>query len=283
MSSSWQATQAEALSGLNYIYVALVTLWVYDYILCLPDAVTFLAHSRWGLNTFLYLTCSHLPLAFMILNMLVVFQPDTPLHLCRSYNIANTYIGIVLVVCAECIFKVRTYAVWERERWIGLVEIFTVCAYVVPSTISLQQFNSRVSEPCWVPGITGYLDKETSTRIYITFGLVAMGQLHTLLLLLFRAIKCYGGWGIDNRLMRGLIKDNVLYCGCGFAFSISVILATIFLPFPVGHMLAEIQVVIQGLMVTRMHRNFWKSDRTFRGISTDIPLTTWMIGALDFM
>ncbi|KAG2369161.1 hypothetical protein BDR07DRAFT_856245 [Suillus spraguei] len=257
----WQATPAEVLPGLNYIYVALVTLWVYDYILCLPDAVTFLAHSRWGLNTFLYLTCSHFPLVFMILNML----------------------GITSMVCAECIFKVRTYAVWERQGWIALVEIFTVCAYVVPITVCLQQFNSRVSEPCWIPGITGYLDKETSTKIYIAFGLLAMAQLHTLLLLLSRVIKGYGGWGIDNRLMRSLMKDNLLYCGCGFAFSMSVILTTIFLPFPVGHMLAEIQVVIQGLLVTRMHRNFWKSDRTFRGISTDISLTTWMRGALDFI
>ncbi|KAG1779137.1 hypothetical protein EV702DRAFT_123246 [Suillus placidus] len=104
MSSSWQATQVDhdALLGLNYIYVALITLWVYDYILCLPDAVTFLAESRWGLGTFLYLTCSYLPFAFMSLNMLVVFQPDVPLHLCRSYNIANTYVGIMSMLCAEC-------------------------------------------------------------------------------------------------------------------------------------------------------------------------------------
>jgi hypothetical protein len=283
MSSSWQETQADTLPDLNYIYVALVTVWVYDYILCLPDAVAFIADSRWGLSTLLYLTCSHLPLALMLLNMLVVFQPDIPIHLCRSYNIANTYVGTVSMVCAECIFVIRAYAVWERGRWFATVETFAVFAYVVPITVSMQQFNSRVSEPCWTPGITGYLDAETSTRIYVAFGLLAMAELQTLLLLLYRASKGRGGWGMDNRLMRSLMKDNLLYCGCGLAFSVSIILSTNFFPFPVGHLLMECLVVVQALLVTRMHRGFWGSERAFYYIATDISLTTWMIGGLDFM
>lgn len=217
----------------------------------------------------------------MLLNMLVVFQPDIPLHLCRSYNIANTYVGTMSMVCAECIFVIRAYAVWEQGRWFAAVEIFAVIAYVVPITVSLQQFNSRVSEPCWVPGISGYLDTETSTRIFIAFGLLAIAEIQTLLLLLYRVIKSQGGWGVDNRLMRGLMKDNLLYCGCGFAFSVSIIITTIFFPFPVGHMLAESQVVVQALLVTRMHRNFRRWDRAFCGIATDISLSTWMVGALD--
>ncbi|KAG2133634.1 uncharacterized protein EDB93DRAFT_858566 [Suillus bovinus] len=219
----------------------------------------------------------------MSLNMLVVFQPGIPLHLCRSYNIANTYAGIVILTCAECIFVVRAYAVWERGRWFAALETSTVIAYVVLVTISLQQFNSRVAEPCWIPGISGYLDRETSTRIYIAFGLVATGQSQTLLLLWYRVIKGLGGWGMDNRLMRGLMRDNLVYCSCGIAFSISVILTTIFLPFPVGHMVAEIQVVVQAMLATRMHRNFWRSDRAFGGIPTDISLTTWMIGERNLL
>ncbi|KAG1804764.1 uncharacterized protein HD556DRAFT_478143 [Suillus plorans] len=282
MSSSWQETQVDTFPSFNYIYVALITLWVYDYILCLPDTVNFLANSRWGLSTFLYIICSHLPLAFMLVNMLVVFQPDAPLHLCRSYNVVNIYIGVVTMTCAECIFVVRAYAVWERGRWFAALETFAVIAYLVPITISLQQFNSRVSEPCWIPGVTGHLDTETSIRIYVAFGLLAMAELQTFLLLWYRVIKGLGGWGMDNRLMRGLMKDNLLYCSCGFAFSISVIVSTVFFPFTVGHMLLEFECVVQALLVTRMHRNFWRSDRAFGNIPTDISLTTWMIGALNF-
>ncbi|KAG2140128.1 hypothetical protein DEU56DRAFT_294188 [Suillus clintonianus] len=225
----------------------------------------------------------------MLLNMLVVFQPDSPFHLCRSYNIANSYIGIATMICAECIFALRAYAVWERGRWFAAVEIVCIIAYLVPITYCLQEFNLSVPEPCYIPGVTGYLDTETGSRIYIAFGLLAIAELQTLLLLMYR-VKGHGGWGIDNRLMRGLIRDNLLYCGCGFAFSLSVILATLLLPFPIAHLLAECQIVVQAFLVTRMHRDFWRSDRACCGIATDASLTTWMAalstwmaGALDTM
>ncbi|KAG2110119.1 hypothetical protein DEU56DRAFT_844298 [Suillus clintonianus] len=77
--------------------------------------------------------------------------------------------------------------------------------------------------------------------------------------------------------MRGLIYHNLLYFGCSFAFSLSVVLATIFLSFPVVHVIAETQVVVLSLLVTRMHRDFWRLDRTARGIDgVDISLSTFM-------
>ncbi|KAG1750113.1 hypothetical protein EDB19DRAFT_89743 [Suillus lakei] len=220
MNASSQATQADTLSGLelNYIYVALTSLWSYDYILCLPDAVTYTVDSRWGLGTFLYLTCSHLPFAFLILNMFVVFQPNTPLSLCRSYNFINTYIGILTMFCAECIFVLRIYAVWERERWFAVFLFVCIIGYLVPITVCLHEFNSLVSEPCWIPGISGYLDTESSTRIYVAFGLLAVAELQILLLLLYRVVNSRGGWRIDNRLMRSIMQDNLLYWGCGFGW-----------------------------------------------------------------
>lgn len=44
----------------------------------------------------------------------------------------------------------------------------------------------------------------------------------TLLLLWYR-VKGLGGWGMDNRLMRGLMKDNLLYCSCGFGWCLQTI------------------------------------------------------------
>ncbi|KAG2037707.1 hypothetical protein BDR03DRAFT_956636 [Suillus americanus] len=280
--ASWQVTQADLLSGLNsnfnYAYVVLISLWSYDYILCLPDAVIFLVESRWGFCKFLYLTCSHLPFAFTILNLLVVLQPDTPIPLCRTYNIINTYIGILTVICAEGIFVIRAYAVWERERWIAVCAVVITMVYLVATTICLQEFNFSVPESCWIPGITGYLDTETRTTLCVAFGLLAIAELQILSLLLYRTFKSYGGWEIDNRLMTSLLRHNLLYCGCGFAFSLSVILTAFFLPIPVGHMLAECQVVVQALLVTRMHRGFWRLDRlnASYGISTGVSFSTWI-------
>ncbi|KAG1821146.1 uncharacterized protein BJ212DRAFT_986001 [Suillus subaureus] len=281
--NAFQATQADAFLRLGYPYVALTALWLYDYILSIPDAVEFIVESRWGLGMFFYLACSHLPFAFVSLNMLMVFQPDAPLPLCRSYGIANVYIGFLLMFFVESIFILRAYAVWERERWHAIFAIVNVIAYLVPTIICLWEFDSSVSGECWIPGIFGYLDMKTSSTVYALYCLLAVIELQILFLLYYRAIKSHGGREIDNRLMRGLMQHNLLYFGCSFAFTLSVVLTTIFTPFPFAHTVANYQVIVQAVLVTQMHRDFWRLNRASCGTYTDVSFTTWMAAVPDII
>ncbi|KIK33662.1 hypothetical protein CY34DRAFT_691161 [Suillus luteus UH-Slu-Lm8-n1] len=50
------------------------------------------------------------------------------------------------------------------------------------------------------------------------------------------------------------MRGNLLYFSCSFGFSLSVILATVFPPFPVVHMIAESLFCL-----------FWRSDRVSCG------------------
>lgn len=286
-SASWQVTQADWPSFLNsnYVYVVLISLWSYDYILCLPDVVTYLVESRWGFCTFLHLTTSHLPFVSLIFLLLVGFQLDASIPLCRTYDMINTYVAMLTIACAEGIFVVRTYAVWERERWMAVCAVVGAIVHAVPTIIYMHEFIFLVPEPCWIPGITKYMDAKARSRISVVYSLIIVAELEILLFLLYRTIQSCRTWGIGNRLMASLLRQNLLYCGCGFAFSLSVILTSIFLPFPIAHVLAECQVVVQSIMVTRMHRDFWRSDRLHasHGISTDASFSMWMERTLDIV
>lgn len=206
------------------------------------------------------------------------FQPDASIPLCRTYDMINTYAAMLTIACAEGIFVFRTYAVWERETWMAVYAVVGAIVHAVPTIIYMHEFIFLVPEPCWIPDITGYMDARARSRVSVVYGLMIVAELEILLFLLYRTIQSHRAWGIGNRLMASLLRQNLLYCGCGFAFALSVILTSIFLPFPIAHVLAECQVVVQCIMVTRMHRDFWRSDRlnASRGISTDASLSTWM-------
>ncbi|KAG1804772.1 uncharacterized protein HD556DRAFT_1326198 [Suillus plorans] len=238
-----------------------------------------IVESRWGLAMFFYLACSHLPFAFVSMNMLAVLQPDAPYPLCRSYEIANIWVLSTLFV--ECIFLLRAYAVWGRKTWIAIFSIISVIAYLVPIFIYFREFWS-VSGECWIPGAFGYQDAN-SKSMYVVFGLLAVGELQVLIMLLYGAIKGHDSWKIDNRLVRGLLQQNLLYFSCSLVLTLSVILATFFFPFPFAHVVAEYQAVLQPLLVTRMHRNFQRSDRASCGIQTDMSFTTWTEGVSDII
>ncbi|KIK31903.1 hypothetical protein CY34DRAFT_814466 [Suillus luteus UH-Slu-Lm8-n1] len=62
-------------------------------------------------------------------------------------------------------------------------------------------------------------------------------------------------------------------------FSLAIILATVFLPFLAVHMILETQVVVLSLLVTRMHRDFWRSDCVSCG--DDLSHTTFMAATPD--
>ncbi|KAJ8588998.1 hypothetical protein M405DRAFT_227107 [Rhizopogon salebrosus TDB-379] len=177
---------------------------------------------------------------------------------------------------AECIFIVRAYAVWERR--FTVFTIISIIAYMTLIIVCLQGFISSASATgeCSITEVTGYLDTMARSKLIAVYSLLIIAELEILLVLLYPAVKSYG-WRIDNRLMRGLIQHNLIYFACGFAFSLIIILAIVFLPFVAVHMLAQFQVIVQGIVVTRMHRDFWKSDRVSCNIySQGIPLTTFM-------
>lgn len=121
------------------------------------------------------------------------------------------------------------------------------------------------------------MDTKARFSVVAVYLLLPVGELEILVFVLYRAYKSHGSWKIENRLMRGLVHHNFLYFCCSFAFSLGIILATVFLPFPVMHMIAETQVVVLSLLVTRMHRDFWRSDRVAScNDEVDLSLTTFM-------
>lgn len=265
------------------LVVALTSLWVYDHILCMPDSVAFILDSRCGLGTVFYLACSYLPCAFLLLNMIMTFLPHGSYTLCRFIYISNICVGFLSMFSAECIFILRTLAVWHRERKFVVFKIINIVAYLVPIIVCFGEFISSARE-CSIPGGIGYVDTKAKYSVVVVYCLLVVGELEILVCVLYRAFESHGGWKIDNRLMRGLMHHNILYCSCSSAFSLGVILATIFFPFPVVHMIAETQVVALSLLVTRMHRDFWKSDRVFCGNDgADLSLSAFMVAIPDLI
>ncbi|KAG1720101.1 hypothetical protein EDB19DRAFT_595441 [Suillus lakei] len=284
--SALQGTQPDTFLWIKYGYVALTSLWVYDYVLCIPDSVTYLVESRWGLGTWFYLGCSHFPFAFLLLGMLAVFQPDASNALCRSYDEANIYIGFLTMLSAECIFVIRALAVYHRERkWVVFATILVI-VHVVPMIVCFHKFASLVSGECSVPGFIRYLDTEANTIVCVMYDLMLFAEFEILLFLLYRTVDIRSsGWRVDNRLKRGLLQHNLLYLGCSCAFVVGLWFTVKLSPFPVAHLVADrYHVVVQALMVTRMHRDFWKSDRAFCGTSReDISLSTFMVATPDII
>ncbi|KAG1750161.1 hypothetical protein EDB19DRAFT_93650 [Suillus lakei] len=279
MSTLQGTSQPDALLWLKYGYVALTSLWVYDYVLCMSDSVTYLVESQWGLDTLLYLGCNHLPFASLLLGMLIVFQPDASYTLCRSYDEANIYLGFLTMFSAEGIFILRTLAVYHRRRKCAIFIVVSILAYLVLRIVCLHEFTLSVSGECSIPGFIQDIDTKATSTVIVVYVLFGVAEFEILLFLLYRAAEIRGsGQRINDRLM----QHKLLYSVCTFAFLGGLAFAEIFFTFPVTHRVAESQVVAQALLVTRIHRNLWNLDRASCGTyGDDLCLATFVAAAPD--
>ncbi|KAG2125472.1 hypothetical protein DEU56DRAFT_759210 [Suillus clintonianus] len=235
--------------------------------------VAFIVKSRYGLGTVLYLACSYLPSVFLLLNMLGV--------------------GMLSIFSTECIFLLRSLAVWQQERRFAVVKIINIIAYLVPIIVCFQQFNSSAGE-CSIPGGIRYVDTKAKSFVIVVYCLLGVAELEILVCVLYRAVESHGGWRIENRLMRGLVHHNLLYFGCSFVQLFLLVSSSLRPSFRVcvfsfggsgGYLFGNrTQVVALSLLVTRMHRDFWRSDRAACSMDgVDISLTTFMTAAPDLM
>ncbi|OJA16816.1 hypothetical protein AZE42_10208 [Rhizopogon vesiculosus] len=209
-------------------------------------------------------------------------------------NYAYDLQGITLVA-AECTFMLRTYSIWGRSRQIliillsslvvrlGLSSIFSLelmvdlQAILVPAIYVLTSYNSSmiISEPP-IPNITSCYNFAESRIIVVAYVLLVVGECEEILILtMYRSIKYYHR--SDNPLLKILIRHNIFYLACGLVFSLSVILTMVFLPDVYGDMVSNLQVTIHALLVTRMHRELWMSDRAEQVTMDDISLATMFI------
>ncbi|KAH7930236.1 hypothetical protein BV22DRAFT_1055566 [Leucogyrophana mollusca] len=260
------------------IEVSIATIWVYDYIITLADEITFISNSKWRKVKMLYILCRYLPFLLIGLNTYQVLQPEVELDMCQTYDELNSWLEGVILVSSECMFILRTYAIWERNRRILTVLLCSFFAILIPVVYVMINYDSStvVTSPP-VPNISSCYNAGQSHVIVVAYILLVVAELEILLFTLYRAIRHFRHPRGGSHLMNILIQHNIFYFSCGLIFSLLVILTIALLPDPYGDMTSNLQVAIHALLVTRMHLELWKSDRA----QIDIDFTDIALSRLD--
>jgi hypothetical protein len=171
-------------------------------------------------------------------------------------------LGVVSVICSECFFILRTYALWNKNR-ILLITIlsvfftFLVVSFIIDFTAAIPA--AYVTST--IPGITGCYDSTTSTsfQLFIQFLLLSVFKLGLVLLTLIRAIQ---SWRIDSsHLYAVLIRHNIFYYACGFSFSLVNIFTSLLLQDAYQNLFYEFQVTILAILATHMHLYLWQMNQ----------------------
>ncbi|KAG2122776.1 hypothetical protein DEU56DRAFT_917672 [Suillus clintonianus] len=270
----------EVLIKMKYAYVALVALWVYDYVTTLDEELPFIARSSWRIVKYLYLVCRYVPFIYLAVVLIRTLENYPSLDMCQTYYSLNSYLGTVIILSAESIFFVRTYAIWDRSKRVLWVFIISVIFLLTPIVAILVKYNSSTTVTSSIAiGISGCSKTGETTAVLFVYVLMVIAELEILCLTLYRAIgNCRREHGRAN-VLKVLVQHNVFYFLCGVVSSLVLIVAIAILPASYSDLASSIQITAHAALVTRMHRALWRYNEN-HARSDEFSLTTFSAASI---
>ncbi|KAG1839705.1 hypothetical protein C8R48DRAFT_782006 [Suillus tomentosus] len=258
----------------------------YNYACSLHEEWRFLLVSHWTKAKGLYIATRYVPFLLLATNLYLSFIPNETPGKCRVLDNICSGLDILLGICSECFFILRTCALWNNNRILLaaiLVTAFTFLgasigitfATTAPATCMRSPFFPGVphltilSTPAdaisAIPGITGCYQSSSSLQLFIPFLLLCAFELGLMTLTLIRAIQ---SWRQNSsRLYIVLLNHNIFYYTCGLLFSVANIFTSLLLHYSYHAILHDFQFIILAILATRMHRHlwFWQMKRQSHG------------------
>ncbi|KAG1774383.1 hypothetical protein EV702DRAFT_533565 [Suillus placidus] len=252
---------ATSLQRLAYLYMSMTTFWTYDYACSLHEEWKFLRRSRWTKVKALYIITRYLPFFLITMYLCLNFTPNENPNKCRILIDIYSSFSQISLICSECFFVLRTYALWNKNRIVLVGMLSTAFAMVVTSVgIRFTNISTSYVTTSAIQGIPGCSWSSSGVLYFMSFIFLFVFQLGLVSLTLIRVIQSWKS--AKGHLHAVLLKHNIFYYACGLVLSAVNVLVPVLFPNSAYYtVLEDFQVGILAILATRMHLHLWHLDR----------------------
>ncbi|THH27213.1 hypothetical protein EUX98_g6975 [Antrodiella citrinella] len=218
----------------TYLRFAATSVLVYDYLLTLDYEVNLMWPSRLSIIKLLYFYTRYS--AFFDVGMIVYYQMKTDLSAveCKRIYMIASWLVVAGIIVAEVILMVRTWALWERGKRIGIFLVaLSTAAIVVASvieglylkTLAFTSFPGSETPGCLLIG--------GNPTIGVNFIIIILVETAVLILTVTAGVQRFrfarGSQGLASKLHH----DGIMFYI--FLFAISLANFVVVLTIPVGN------------------------------------------------
>ncbi|KAG2127894.1 uncharacterized protein EDB93DRAFT_1185913 [Suillus bovinus] len=191
----------------SYIFLATMVVLVYDFLINLEYEIAYWTSQRVSFATVAYGLCQALSLTACFVRIPIVFistMEKLDKMECTILDLIDLWMLVLVLVCVECIFVIRTYALWGQKRRILYI---LSGSYLV---ILAGAFNCLALYSVAIGNFGGCdLPAHSQQPLIAGYILLVVLELEVLVLSVYRAFKLY-------RASRGvllvlLVQHNVGY------------------------------------------------------------------------
>ncbi|KAG1870291.1 hypothetical protein F4604DRAFT_861467 [Suillus subluteus] len=248
---------ASSLQFLAYLCVSMATFWIYDYACSLQEEWSFLLRSRWNNVKYLYIIARNVPFVIIATDLYLYFTPNNDSERCLMLIDIYSSFGLISVVCSESIFVLRTYALWNNNKFIL---IGAVCAAITLLIASIGVAFTTIAAShvtiSAIPGVRGCYRTSRGIQLSMPFLFLFIFELGLLSLTSICAIQ---NWRTANGpLYTVLVKHNIFYYACGLLLAaVNVLMPLLYSQYAIHSVFENLQFYVLAILATRMHLHLW--------------------------
>ncbi|KAI0748966.1 hypothetical protein BC629DRAFT_1179933 [Irpex lacteus] len=245
-------TTSEASSNIvPYTIAAFGSLLVYDYLCTLADEISLVWLQPWNIGTVLFLLNRYPPFLDTFLSLHALTTVQYPEVCIRNFK-AVTWLIVSGVFIAEMILMIRTYAIFQRNRWMKIFLCSLMTLVVVPGcvVVELELQSLHYGYPKNQPYFGCYLTQPPSVVIFIAYVLVLFSETIIVGLTAFKAIQHLRR--SRSALVVHLYRNGLLF----YVYILLISLANVIVPVvgasELANWLATPQRVLHSIFCTRV-------------------------------
>ncbi|KLO05463.1 hypothetical protein SCHPADRAFT_725685 [Schizopora paradoxa] len=248
---------AQALN-VKYILVSVITLFVYDVVIFIPDETRCIWQQRWSFGKAFYILARYGCFIDVAAILWYSFTTSHSLATCHTAYDFITWAAFCGTVICHLVLILRTYAIWNRNIFVLAYLFLLVFTAVVISIFELNESNESI---IFLPStsIVPCASTLTNNKMFLLYCFVSAVELNVVVLSLIKGIS---HWRKNSSiLVHTLFRDGVLYFAVLFSISITNVIFMLKMPkSPYYDAIAVPQRVLHSVLASRVILNWLDND-----------------------
>jgi hypothetical protein len=254
----------------DYGYIAAQAIVFYDYILTLEREITLVWFAPMSYTGVLYFLVKYLPIIPLSLEIPIRYVIGTSMKSCAWQIPMATWILVIGVLLAEFVLVIRTWAVWHRDRKIGIGLVILVIGMICAGAIVEAKYSeSVIMLPPPYPEFQGCNSTGDNNVLKIDFIILACADSVVCFLMALSAFKTYKT-GSSSELSAVIHRDGILFYIYLLAFTIMNIIIMSFLPTDMRQIITPVCCSMYSVLTSRIVLNIRGVARRSSGVPTEL-------------
>ncbi|KLO18884.1 hypothetical protein SCHPADRAFT_885781 [Schizopora paradoxa] len=243
----------------RFSFVSAVAVQFYDVAINLADESIFIWAQSWSAGKILYLLTRYSAFIDLVTILWYQFHTGQSPEACHTLYAVSCWFMTGGIILSEVILAIRTYAIWDKNRFILAYLSSVLMAAIILSIFFLNQsikattFIQSVS-----PTVITCLPILGNNRMFAVYCCIMVAESNVLILSLYRG---FSQWRRDSTpLVHTLYRDGVMYFAVLFSISLAnAIIISIEYNSPFYYILTLMQRIFHSILTSHLVLNVRKA------------------------